>query len=251
MASATSRKNIRYAWEQVVRSTEMDPTTKLVALLLGTYASKDGSNVRPGLKRLSAHTGLSTRSMNRALVSLRSLGFIDRVSRGSNIGEIRADVYQLVTPTGCQMTPMALPQVTPMAPGRGDQVPNEKNQVPNETESSAMGVRLSNQYQIISHHLSPEQREVAKHLNLKDDDERLQSVDQMLKDHNAVTPSAWIRSVAKAGDLLARLNDAHAPVRAAAKKVTEADARRCPHGVVNGIRTGQCETCCDAAEATS
>lgn len=238
---------LRFDWERVVRASQMEPTTKLVALLLGTYASKDGSNVRPGLKRLSAHTGLSTRSMNRALVSLRSLGFLDRVSRGSNIGEVRADVYQLVIPTVPQVPPTSPPQVPPTSLVKADQVPNATDQVPNATEIGAMGVSLSNQDQIISHHLSSSQRQVAKLLNLKDDDERLSSIDQMLKINNAQKPAAWIRSLS-AEDLLARLDEAHAPVRAAQQRATEANARRCPHGVINGIRAGQCETCVDAAE---
>ena len=99
--------------------------------------------------------------------------------------------------------------------------------------------------------LTPAAKAVAVALKLKDDDEILQSVPQMLKDHRVDNPSAWITSVARAGDLHRLLEDAHAPVRAKALQeaqwAAEADASRCPHGVINGVNAWKCEVCFTAA----
>ncbi len=97
----------RFTWERMVRATKMDPSTKLAALICGTYANQDGTKVLPGLKRLSADAGLSQRSMKRAVVALRSMGLLDRVTKGSNLGvKDMVDVYRLVIPAGYQVPPV-------------------------------------------------------------------------------------------------------------------------------------------------
>lgn len=108
----------RFTWERAVRATPMDPSIKLAALILATYASQNGTKVRPGLRRLSEDAGLSQRTMQRAMVALRSKGLLDRISKGSNLGvKDMVDVYQLVIPAGNQVTPMSLGnQVTPTSP---------------------------------------------------------------------------------------------------------------------------------------
>ena len=240
----------RFTWERMVRATKMDPSTKLAALICGTYADQDGTKVRPGLKRLSADTGLSQRSMKRAMVALRSMGLLDRVTKGSNLGtKDMVDVYRLVIPAGNQVTPMSHGQVTPTSPGAEPGDTHVTNQVTSVTEPGDTHVHLPSQgpSQLPSH-LSREQRAVANALGLKDDDEKLTSVDKMLKDNGAQKPMGWIRSCAKNGDLGQLLDDAHGATWAKQKKAAETDSRRCPHGVVNGIRAKQCPPCTDAIE---
>ena len=82
---------------------------------------------------------------------------------------------------------------------------------------------------------------------MADDDEKLQSVDQMLKDNGAQKPIGWIRSCAKNGDLERLLDDAHGNATADQWKRAEANSRRCVHGRVNGHIT--CPDCTDAAFA--
>jgi len=96
--------------------------------------------------------------------------------------------------------------------------------------------------------LSAEARAVANALGLQDDDEKLTSVDKMLKDNGAQKPMGWIRSCAKNGDLEQLLDAAHGATWAKQAKAAETDARRCPHGVINGIRAKQCPLCTDAIE---
>ena len=235
----------RFTWERMVRATKMDPSTKLAALICGTYANQDGSKVRPGLKRLSEDSGLSQRSMKRAVVALRSMGLLDRVSKGSNLGvKDMVDVYRLVIPAGNQVPPMALGQVTPTSPGDT----SDTNQVTPATEPGDTHVPLPSHDHVNYHSLSREQRAVAEALGLKDDDEKLTSVDKMLKDNGAQKPMGWIRSCAKNGDLGQLLDDAHGATWAKQQKAAETDSRRCPHGVINGIRAKQCPPCTDALE---
>lgn len=187
---------LRFRWERTVRSIQMDPSTKLVALLLATYADKDGTKVRPGLKRLAEDAGLSRRTMMRATSALREMGLLDRINRGSNLGKRDlVDVYRLVIPTNNQVTHTS-PSDT-----------SGSNDVTPMTHPDDARVHLPNQYQV-NNHLSPEERAVAKALHLQDDDERLKSVDQMIKDNHAKNPLAWIFTCAKNGSLAGLLDEA-------------------------------------------
>jgi hypothetical protein len=49
---------MRFQWERVVRDCTLPPTTKLVALMLATYASGDGTHAHPGQDRLARECGL-------------------------------------------------------------------------------------------------------------------------------------------------------------------------------------------------
>lgn len=90
---------------------------------------------------------------------------------------------------------------------------------------------------------SSTQRQVAKILGLKEDDERLSSVDQMLKDNQVKKPNPWINACATKGDLLARLEEAHKPAVAAREKAARVEASKCTHGVIGGLRARQCVDC--------
>jgi len=74
-------------------------STKLIALILATYASEDGSRIFPGRERLAAVAGLSTRQVTRALLKLEDLGLVFKVHDGRLIGKRGlASVYQLTVP---------------------------------------------------------------------------------------------------------------------------------------------------------
>jgi Helix-turn-helix domain len=133
----TSEAAKRFEWERIIRRALMDPSTKLVALVLAGYANKDGSSVRPGRKRLSAVTGMSVRTVDRCLDKLRTLGLLDRVSKGSNTGiEFMADVYRLTIPADLldvvdlldpkelvrQSSPVSTGQSSPVSTGKGEAV---------------------------------------------------------------------------------------------------------------------------------
>jgi hypothetical protein len=89
----------RFEWERLVRRARLGSVTQHIALLLGTYASRDGTNVRPGVKRLALVSDYDARTIKRALVKLRRLGLIERIeerfAKGRNGGN---DVYRLTFP---------------------------------------------------------------------------------------------------------------------------------------------------------
>lgn len=92
----------RFDWERLMRRCEFrKPATKLIALLLSTWASEDGSSVRPGRERLIAASNLSKGYVSKQLVALEELGLIYKVRNASFSGRGGAglaSVYQLSTP---------------------------------------------------------------------------------------------------------------------------------------------------------
>ncbi len=112
----------RFEWERLLRRAQLDFTVMGVGLVLATYADSDGSNVRPGLKRLIAVTGKSRATICRALATLRDLGLIDYVFQASRDGhKDKVDEYRLTMPADLtERIPLLGPdenQVSPMRPG--------------------------------------------------------------------------------------------------------------------------------------
>lgn len=89
----------RYDWERTVRRVRMNPSTKLVALALASYANRDGTSAYPGAAKLAAVTGLTERTVRTALASLRDLGLLHRVREGRRAGRAAlADEHDLTRP---------------------------------------------------------------------------------------------------------------------------------------------------------
>jgi hypothetical protein len=109
----------KFEWERVIKKCTFNQSaTKLIALLLATYASEDGSSVRPGRERLIATSGLGARHVSTQLGKLEDLGLVDKVHNGSSYGRRGglASVYQLTAPeelhTMCLEDPNELTQIT-------------------------------------------------------------------------------------------------------------------------------------------
>jgi hypothetical protein len=209
----------------------------------------------PGLDNLAAWTGMRRRSVSRILDRLcqptaerPALLLKTRKSKG---GPRSTSCYRLVL-TGTEQCPTDTVNSAPNWDLTGtEQCPTDTvnwdltgtQQGPTDTPPLPLPNTPSP-----SPVLSPEQRAVANALGMQDDDERLTSVDKMLKDNGAQKPIGWIRSCAKNGDLEQLLDDAHGSTRARTMKTAEADRRRCVHGVINGKTAGQCIKCTDAIE---
>src|SRR5436190_23102192 len=87
----------RFEWERAVLRLAMPTTTKLVALTLAIYGSRDGSGIHPGEARLARELGLSERSVRGHLRTLRDLRLIVRESHGGSRSGL-ADTYRLGLP---------------------------------------------------------------------------------------------------------------------------------------------------------
>ena len=113
----------RFEWERIIRRIPLPPTAKLVALLLATYGTREGTRVRPGVRRLAAVSGLADRTVKRALARLRKDGLIEEMVSGSRAGTGRTSEYRLTLPEDLiergLLDPDEVNQGTPVSPGQG------------------------------------------------------------------------------------------------------------------------------------
>jgi hypothetical protein len=68
-------------WVNVVRRARLHATTKLVALLVATYADPDGTSIYPGVARLAIQSSHGYRTVQRELARLRAMGLIEQLPR--------------------------------------------------------------------------------------------------------------------------------------------------------------------------
>lgn len=81
----------RFEWERTIRRAVIKPpSVKFLGLMMATFASSDGSRVRPGRERLAAVMGTSLSVVDRGQKSLEELGFLDKVYKGHGAGRGRA-----------------------------------------------------------------------------------------------------------------------------------------------------------------
>lgn len=85
-----------YAWMVIIRRAELPQPTKVVALILATYAERDGSEACVGQERLADESMNDERYTRDSLKLLAELGLIELTRRGKRGGD--ADEYQLTTP---------------------------------------------------------------------------------------------------------------------------------------------------------
>lgn len=68
-------------WINVVRRSRLPATTKLIALLMASYADPDGTNIYPGVARLAIQSGHGYRTVQREQARLRAMGFVQSMPR--------------------------------------------------------------------------------------------------------------------------------------------------------------------------
>jgi hypothetical protein len=68
-------------WVNVVRRARLHATTKLVALLMASYADPDGTRIYPGVARLVIQSGLGYRTVQREMARLRTAGLTEQMPR--------------------------------------------------------------------------------------------------------------------------------------------------------------------------
>jgi hypothetical protein len=92
----------RFAWERAIRRTptrELRPSTRALLFAAGTYADRDGSNVRPGVAELMRATGRSKAYVCRHVATALHDGWLVQVERGGWRGCIgRATTFALTIP---------------------------------------------------------------------------------------------------------------------------------------------------------
>lgn len=89
---------IRFEWERHLRRCDMPPTTRLVALVLATYADPNGESW-PSQVTLAKEIDVSERTVRTALAWLREHGWLTRIASGSRQGVRQSsDRYRLTVP---------------------------------------------------------------------------------------------------------------------------------------------------------
>jgi hypothetical protein len=81
-------------WFGVVRRARLDLKKKTVALVIGSYASTDGTSVKCGVARLAADCEMGFSTARRYLAWLREVGLIELVRVGNRKSK-RSDEYRL------------------------------------------------------------------------------------------------------------------------------------------------------------
>jgi hypothetical protein len=227
-------------WVQWVAALPADWTTdgeRLVMTMLACDAYVNES--APGIDNVAAWTGMNRRSVQRTLLGLLS----PNANRPALLVKTNISKGKAASRYRFQPPPTADVESHPNLRTTSAQPPPTADVEPphNLRTTSAVSGPPSPSPEIPS--LSAEARAVANALGLQDDDERLTSVDQMLKDNSAKKPLAFIAHCAKNGSLTDLLTEAHGGTWAKQFKAAEADRRRCPHGVINGKSAGQCVKC--------
>lgn len=137
----------RYEWERVIRRCEMNPSVKLVALTIATYAARDGGSIYPGVTRLAAVTGLTDKTVRAGLKRLREIGLLTRTREGSRKGrQGLADEYALTIPVDLlTRIPMLTPDESPeLSSGdEGESHQDHRNSVPRTPVLSSGSPELS------------------------------------------------------------------------------------------------------------
>ncbi|MFE4078526.1 hypothetical protein [Paenarthrobacter sp. YIM B13468] len=116
----------RFEWERLIRRAILKPSSvKLLGLVMATYASADGTRVRPGQRRLANVMGTSVSTVERGQRALESYGFVEMTYKGHSAGRGRsggyASEYRLTVPSDLlERIPMLDPEENHPAPMTGD-----------------------------------------------------------------------------------------------------------------------------------
>lgn len=99
MTETDSNPTKLYLYETVMRCPDTTPPEKAILGALLSHANYDGTEARPGNKRLAAYAGMSTRRVQDILKSLRAKGWVVRTEEGSrSANATHADVYVVRLP---------------------------------------------------------------------------------------------------------------------------------------------------------
>ena len=206
----------------------------------------------PGTDNLVAWSGMHRTSVQRILDRLLTANKVRPalLDRETTRGRNRTSYRLLVTtepPTVGGLLISGQPPTQPPTepPSNGGRL--TASQPPTEPPSNGgHSLSLSLDTPSPSVDLSESQLTVARLLGYDERDERLESVEEMLKVNGAKGPG-WLHSVHRNGDLARLLEECAGKASQAKVRAVATDARRCPHGVINGQRIpGQCPDCYEA-----
>ncbi len=89
--------SLRWRWQLAFRASRLGPAVTAVGFAFASYASSDGGSIFPTQERVATETGISERTISRALATLTDRGWLVLVARAEP-GKGRSTVYRLALP---------------------------------------------------------------------------------------------------------------------------------------------------------
>lgn len=100
-----SRVSNKFSWERAVVQSDLDGTSRHVALTVGLHFSKAGDSCWPSMETLAAESGLHLSTVKRHLAILREAGWLIVHSGGSPKGGTRtSNRYEAAIPSRWSLT---------------------------------------------------------------------------------------------------------------------------------------------------
>lgn len=91
-------RDARYRWLEAIVSSDLSPTTRLVAHTLARHGKANGDDIFPGTRRMARESGLTERTVCTHLDKLVRRGFLGRQPRQGNTAGARGFNYLLNVP---------------------------------------------------------------------------------------------------------------------------------------------------------
>jgi hypothetical protein len=129
----------RFGWERVILRADVSTKATAVALVLATYANRDGENAHPGLDRLAAGCKMPESTTRRYVKELVDAGLIEQTARGNGSGHHRrATCYRLTLPNDLPERVGILPDpgIEYRSPERAEHEPSTAHPGERSTEGS-------------------------------------------------------------------------------------------------------------------
>lgn len=89
-----------FTWQGAIVESNLTPTQKLVALVVGTYMNAHGEGAWPAMQTLARDTGYSYDTVRRSLRELRAIGWLEMVPRFDATGRRTTNEYAIGWPEG-------------------------------------------------------------------------------------------------------------------------------------------------------
>ena len=134
-----SRVSNKFSWERAVVSSDLDGTSRFVALTVGLHFSKAGDSCWPSMETLAGESGLHLSTVKRHLHILREAGWLIVISGGSPKGGTRtSNRYEAAIPSRWSLTGRTEDRVQ-REPG-ADEDSTGRTEVPDQAHSAPLTI---------------------------------------------------------------------------------------------------------------
>jgi len=90
--------NAFFSWQQAIRDSALEPTTKLVCYTIGTHMAADGTGCYPSYQTIANEAGLHRATAIKHVQKAVDAGFLEVEGRLDDAGEAASNVYRPTMP---------------------------------------------------------------------------------------------------------------------------------------------------------